>query len=487
MATITDTQQDMFPTAVASQEVRTTSLEKIRSDLNLEKWSIWQPSKSKTKPKERVLRREILLPDGSRAVAEVEVGFTNKGALTTEDQKTFYALIKIWEDKGRPQEQTFYSSRSLARVLHKGWGTNVIESNSQSLMRLRITPFIWKNSYHDSAQKKVVEELDPFNILSDLKIIREKVDGHVTKEYGYFKFNDFILNNLLHNHTKPLLLEVVLGFKSEIAQMLYTHLDLIMARRDHYERKTKELFDDLGLEGTSYRHLSKRKRLLTGALKELKGLRLTTGVITTATLEKTKDDKDYKIVIRKSTRTFLPLAEHTHGLPGNREALQLQPITGNDELATHAKELVAHFSKRFHNTETSYPTSKALNQAISLIAHHGVDHARHVVDFAYQAAQETHYKPQTFGGILQYTSRAVAAFEETKRKHLEQTIVKHCTLCDRNGFVHFETPGAGQGTSMRCPHNLETIQTIEQQRSWHVDMRLAKSSPIPSHNGHLQS
>ena len=109
MTTATDTQQDIFATATASHEERETSLEKIRSDLNLEKWSIWQPSKSKTKPKERVIRREVLLPDGNKISAEVEVGFTNKGVLTTEDQKTFYALLKIWEDKGRPKEQTFYS------------------------------------------------------------------------------------------------------------------------------------------------------------------------------------------------------------------------------------------------------------------------------------------------------------------------------------------------------------------------------------------
>src|SRR5919109_3914829 len=95
-------------TPAASPAVQKKAVEKIRPDLNLEKWSIWQPSKSKTKPRERIIRREIVLPDGREVSAEVEVGFTNKGVLTTEDQKTFYALIKIWEDKGRPTEQTFY-------------------------------------------------------------------------------------------------------------------------------------------------------------------------------------------------------------------------------------------------------------------------------------------------------------------------------------------------------------------------------------------
>jgi hypothetical protein len=118
--------QQTSHTLPASEQPTKTSVEKIRPDLNLEKWSIWQPSKSKTKPRARIFRREIVLADGRNMSAEVEVGFTQKGMLTTEDQKTFYALIKIWEDKGKPTEQTFYSSRGLARVLKKGWGTNVI-------------------------------------------------------------------------------------------------------------------------------------------------------------------------------------------------------------------------------------------------------------------------------------------------------------------------------------------------------------------------
>ena len=125
-------------------------------------------------------------PDGRKVSAEVEVGFTQKGVLTTEDQKTFYALIKIWEDKGRPTEQTYYSSRGLARVLKKGWGTNVMNATDQSLLRLRMTPLIWRNSYHDSARKDMIEQLDPFNILSDLKVIRRKSDGHITHRVWVF-------------------------------------------------------------------------------------------------------------------------------------------------------------------------------------------------------------------------------------------------------------------------------------------------------------
>lgn len=282
----------MPPTTTSDtpQNLRRSVTVKIRPDLNLEKWTLWHPAKSKSQPRAKTLRRVFDLPDGSRVTAEVEVGFTNKGVLTTEDQRTFYALLKLWEDKGRSTEQTYYSLRRLAKILKKRWGTNVIDATSESLIRLRITPLIWKNSYHNSAEKETVEILDPFNILSDLKIIRRRSDGHVTQEYGYFKFNDFILKNILANYTKPLLIDTVLSFRSEIAQLLYTHLDLIMARRTHYERNTRDLlYDDLGLEGESYQNPSNRKQILERALVELRGVRLTTGVITSATIEKTKE------------------------------------------------------------------------------------------------------------------------------------------------------------------------------------------------------
>ena len=80
-------------------------LDKIRPELNLEKWpAIWRPAKSNRKPTARILRREATVSGGNRVTAEVKVGFTDEGDLTTEDQKTYYGLIKHWEDSGRREE-----------------------------------------------------------------------------------------------------------------------------------------------------------------------------------------------------------------------------------------------------------------------------------------------------------------------------------------------------------------------------------------------
>jgi hypothetical protein len=48
--------------------------------------------------------------------------------------------------------------------------------------------------------------------------------------------------------------------------------------------------------------MHKRKRAVEGALKELQGLRISSGVITSALIEKTQDKKDYKVIFQKSSR-----------------------------------------------------------------------------------------------------------------------------------------------------------------------------------------
>ena len=134
----------MKPTTPPTQAAETPSksqvaIERIRPELNLEKWSIWQPAKSKNLLRPRLLQREITTAEGNKITAKVEIAPTTRGVLTTEDQKTLYALIKHWEEKGKSKNPTFFSLKGLAKLLKKRWGTNVIDSLTESLLRLRIT------------------------------------------------------------------------------------------------------------------------------------------------------------------------------------------------------------------------------------------------------------------------------------------------------------------------------------------------------------
>jgi len=397
--------------------------EKIRAELNIEKWpAIWQPASSKSQPVTRVLERETSASDGRRITSRLEVGFTQHGTVTTEDQKMFYALVRQWEESGKPSAQVFFSGRLLQRLLKKNWGTNVLDAITGSLRRLRTTPFTWTRSYHKSdAPKTSVEEETFFTMLADLKIVRRKTDGHVTNQQGYFQFDKNILENLLANYTKPLFLEDLFRFRSEIAQLLYVHVDLILAGKTTYERRTKELFDDLGLRGESYRFPSNRKQVLNRALKELQGVRLSTGILKSAVLERTKDEQDYKIVFRKGAipisgeATQADSAEFGHLIEAAAAPVVVNHYAAPKESsAQRAEDLLRHFYKVFHGVDSRHPQAKESSQALTLISQYGWEAARHVVNFAKIAAVETGFHIQTFGGVLQYTSRAVGDLDRIK-------------------------------------------------------------------------
>lgn len=398
--------------------VSALALEKIRPERNLEKWSIWQPANSRAATQERVLTREITLPNGDRVTAQVEIVSTTKGALTTEDQRTYYGLVKYWEQNGRTST-TYFSLKQLSKLLNKKWGTRTVETLTESLARLYVSSFFWKNAYHDNSTGKTHESIEGFRILDNLKIVRTKTDGHITKAQGYFKFNEFILNNLQSNHTKPVLFEVVLGFKSEIAQIIYTHVDLILNDKPIYERRSKELFEDLSISGKEYVYPSARKRVLDKALKELAGKQISSGgIIAAATVEKTKDGKDYKVVFRKGSAP--KVQDNVDATPTQSEGGSEQKGQSYAPQPTDAEqkgeELLRYFHKVFFGLEATATRSRHRDLATALIAQHGWEVAAYIVDFSHTAAQETNFKIATFGGITQYVDRAVADYHDRKRE-----------------------------------------------------------------------
>jgi len=107
-----------------------------------------------------------------------------------------------------------------------------------------------------------------------------------------FRFHEKIRENLKSNRTVPRNLDVVLSIRGEIALILYAHLDIIMADKDHYERTTAGLFEDLRLEKErKYQYPSRRKHLFDRVTKELHGKPISTGILHLA-LVKTKDNTE---------------------------------------------------------------------------------------------------------------------------------------------------------------------------------------------------
>jgi len=425
------------PTAAAPaiDEAPQLPARRVRSELNLEQWSIWLPSNSNRDPAPRVLTREITGDNGQKMRAEVEITASRKGTLTTEDQRTYYALVEHHQRNGRPESVVYFSLRGISKSLAKKWGTRTIETITDSLIRLRANTIVWKNSYRDAATGKAQEELGFFNIITDLKIINTKQDGHITRAEGYFKLNDAILANLERNHSKPVLLDVVIGFKSEVAQVLYTQLDRILSKDiATYEKRTKELFAELGLEGRKYSQPSGRKQLLVPAIAELQNAPLTNGyLIRTVALERTVDGKDYKLVVKRGRtrlRNDTPEPRFSDGQaeppPPRNRAVQgrIEPNSAIPTGSGKGIELLAYFHTVFFGTEalTTQPAQKHRDLADWMIASHGEELSRYIVDFTKTEAEKSRFAIATFGAIANYIDRAVTAFtlEQARLKREEE-------------------------------------------------------------------
>ena len=398
--------------ALRSRRLAAPTAGKIRAELNLEKWpGVWQPSKSKNEKTLRALERQVTNPDGSKVISRVEIGYTHLGTLTTEERKMYGALIEIWEESGKPADRpVFFSDRLLARILKKGWGTNARDAIVKSLRKLRTIPIEWINSYYQKTDegKVVLRERTPFTILSELKIVEKEVDGAVNRAVGYFKADDRMLRNLLANFTKPLLLDVMIDLKSDIGVLLYSHVDLMLARKDTYERRTKELFQDLGLTNPEYNRQYERYRALKKALAELQGARLSTGVLKVAGIQKTVDGKDYKTIFKKVAPAEVELMvedEQPTAVVIHHYAKPVDPVTAQSQ------EVVRLFHRLVHHVDLHEPQSKELGQALTLIAQYGFEKAKHVVEYAGSKAQETNFNMQHFGAVLSYASRAAADFD----------------------------------------------------------------------------
>ena len=69
----------------------------------------------------------------------------------------------------------------------------------------------------------------------------------------------------------------------------------------------------------------------------------------------------------------------------------------------------------------------------------------------------------SFGDILQYTSHALADYDEQRERTQAQATTEQCFLCDRNGWIAFEDAHSAS-IVVRCPHDLAVIADIETQK-----------------------
>jgi hypothetical protein len=307
-----------------------TKKKHVRIDLNFEKYPVF--SSSAFKGMSRIFTREETLPNGDTVEREIIIGKTKgaeTGVLRIFDYKVFCALVKIWEEAGRPENKAIiFKINSICKILNIKRGGRNAGIVKESLSQLAKIPIDWKDSFYSKSTGTHESLLNTFRIVDQLKIFERKKKRQKDDKYfgiSSFKLNEEIVKNILKKYTKPIDLAEMLKFKKDISILLYRKVDLFLSRGNIAKRTAKGLLEDLDMG--KYAFKSRRKQLLEPSLKELKGCRLSTGILKDYRFEETADKKDYCIVLFKEQYNLqiedsaeagvLKLSENNYTDPGD--------------------------------------------------------------------------------------------------------------------------------------------------------------------------
>jgi hypothetical protein len=277
----------------------------VRSELNFEQNSIFTVSTYQKKSRE-IFTTEAG-PNGRiykrKAIIGKTVDGMETGVLTTHHFKLYLVLIKLWEDSGRPINDTIhFTILQIIKNLEMAKSGANYDRIKKWLRNLRQIPLTFVESFYIPEVSEHVSLTD-ITILNHLYIYERKNSGKLNKirGYGEFQFDRYIIQNLINNHTHPLRFDVIKSFKKhqDIAILLYIYLDRNLAFRSRYEIGLEKLYDHLDLSQNYVKYPSHRKAKIEPVLEQLRGRELSTGILSSAQILKTIDGKNYKLVCQK--------------------------------------------------------------------------------------------------------------------------------------------------------------------------------------------
>ncbi len=282
--------------------------ELIRSDLNLEKWSLFATRGNRGM---RVLRREKLLPGERKIAQQVTIGLKgSKEVLTTEEGKLFYLFVDMWEKRGRNPNGLIYSSinKILNDLISRKEGTkpkNVRRGGwskkwlMEKIKKMLSVPIVYESAYEN--KDGTIRSIESFTLLSKADVF----DRKISPNQSYFDFSSFVIHpvivkSILEKHVKPIRLDVIVELKMEISVVLYRFLDLVMADKVQFERDIIKLAESLGFPASRRDNLIRKLR---DCCVELEGKDLTTGRIGYCRVEEMANKNGWKLVVKKVRQT----------------------------------------------------------------------------------------------------------------------------------------------------------------------------------------
>lgn len=417
----------------------------VPRELNFDFGQLFYPNEQKKIFEIRYFESFIKDADGNeqRVKAIVKADQT-LGTLNTFDERVFYCLVEFWQEQARPIKVSF-SEREIARRLKVQWGRQSAKAIDDSLNRLRTVPIQWRGSFFNAGLEQYTEIKNPFTILSHL-LVESTKNRAFKAQIAEFSFDERIVANLIANHSRPVRLDVILDFRSPLAQSIYTLLERKMYKTPSYHRATRDLFyKDLGILANRYERKAIRHQELRGIRDHLLNLPTSYGeVYNRFEIDETRDvlivgrtnsgkrrgRQPEAVIDVQATSVELSLSTP----PKNPVKARKRTEVGKDTpppsqidsrplsvaLSGCVNEALAHFDAVFERGNRDHKQNEVL-KAKAWVDQHGLDKTKFLVDFAKQESVKTSFDPLYFQGIADtYGAKALQVWEQRETEVIQQ-------------------------------------------------------------------
>lgn len=254
---------------------------------------------------------------------------------TTTTQRVYYGLIEAWEQQGRPADgEIVFSARALSHLIGWKWaGAKTAGMIQEHLDILKSTQIKYFWAYKDKTDE--LQQGGHINIIDDETYMsrRNLFDDQKFTTQQRVRLNKEMVDNMLHNHTRPVNHEAFKQISNDTAANLYTIIDLFLSGKPQWSRRSKELlYDELGLKGERYKQRKHRHAYLKKMVADLNGKPLVGGKLK-LWIEETVDKKDWKLMAKRIS---------------DPKQISRKPraktINSKDDALVHLEEIIARLS-----------------------------------------------------------------------------------------------------------------------------------------------
>ena len=337
-----------------------------------------------------------------RKFNKIITGSDKWGLPTFIGEEVYLACMELSYRQGFENRKVSTSQYDLIKLMN--WPTG--GSSYQRLIKaFNQLGGIWitTNAFWDN-QNKRYQKLG-FGLIDDYCFFEDEKKGQKSNYHqlsiplGYFHWNEtFFSQSIKKNNIKTIDTSLYFSLNGYTTKRLYRFVDKKLYNQQSFEIDLFRLaFEKMEMTG-NYKYPSKVIEKLKPAMEELKKRG-----IAESQIKKSKTESGYKIC-------FSPATKH-QVLLGKEKKTENPP---------KAEDLANYFHKKLDPQKIHIATEKELQQAQDLLNEYGEGKSKQIIDYSVKQAQETKFKMQFLGAILNYIPQAIESFKQKEQKQLQQ-------------------------------------------------------------------